>query len=396
MRPILLVAFALAAQLAAAQDTTTKAPLADSGRKTAADGAQLPTTGALTGKVVDQDGRPLPGVDIVVPSTAMRVRSRPDGSFTLHGIPAGDYDIMFRRLGYDPAEFTLNVVAGQQLTVAVTLGRLAQALDAVTIRATVFNEIGGLVLDELGQPIEGAEVAIDGSGRSARTRATGSFLFLDVPPGRYLLRVRKMGFKPQQRGVEMVKQIERNLTVKLDALAQQLSAVEIRAQSGYGARDSVARGEFRARRAMAGTQSDLLTSEDLARAGRAPLNVAIRERALGFAKGASSCVLIDGDQPLVDPAAPMRLTGAQSSGRAGRQTSITGGSGGRLSSGERGIPGGQAWSVLQTIYADQVEAVEIYAENSENSRTACARFPINSPCTCGSTSPSVVVVWLKH
>ena len=386
MRIIALVAFALATNVAVAQDTSRAAGAAP----------RTPLTGALTGKITDPDGKPLAGVDIVAPGAAMRVRSRADGSFTLQGIPRGDYDILFRRLGYEPAEITLNVVAGQQLSVAVKLAPLAQALGAVTIRATIFNELGGLVLNEHGQPIEDAEVSVDGLGRSARTRSGGGFLFLDVPPGRYLLRVRKMGFRPHQRAVEMVRQIERNVTVKLDALAQQLSTVEILAQSGFGVRDSVARRDFLARRRMAGTQSDMLTSEELARSGRAPLNLAIRERALGWVKGGSACVLIDGDQPLVDPAAPMVMTGTQRSSRGGRQTSINGGSSGRLSSGERGVPGGQSFTVLQTIFADQVEAVEIYAENSENSRTACARFPLNSACSCGATTPSVVVVWLKH
>ena len=350
--------------------------------------------GALVGTVIDQDRRPLADVDIVAPGIARRTRSRADGSFTLAGLPPGDHEVRFRKLGYDPAELTLNVVPGQQLSVAVTLGLLSQKLNPVLIQATVFNEIGGLVVDEHGQPVEGAEVAVDGAGRSVRTRADGGFLFLDVAPGRYLLRVRKLGYRPQQRALEMVKQLERTLTIRLSGLAQELSAVEIVAQSGMGARDSVARREFNARRAMAGTQSDLITRDELARSGRAPLSAAIRERALGLMKGGSACVLIDGDQPLIDPA---ESSGSwwQGPSRAGRPTSIGGGSSGRMSGGSRASPGAQ-FTVLQTLFADQVEAVEIYNANSENSRTACARFPANSRCTCGAQTPSVVVVWLKH
>ena len=283
------------------------------------------------------------------------------------------------------------------MSVAVKLGPIAQRLDAITINASVFNELGGLVIDASGEPVAGAEVAIDGAGRSARTREDGAFLFLDIAPGRYLLRVRKMGYTAQQRGLEMVKQIERSITFRMASLAHSLSAVEITAESGFSARDSVARKEFASRRQMAGTRSDLLTSEDLARSGRTPLSFAIRERALGWVKGGSSCVLIDGDQPMYDQAARVGSTamqGRRPAASVGGFGNRGGGTGTRLSSGEQGAFTG--WSPLQTIFADQVDAVEIYEANSENSRSACARFPISSPCTCAAQTPSVVVVWLKH
>ena len=354
-----------------AQDTTRAQPGRDSVRRDSlAREAQRPAQrGVLVGTIADTAGRPLAGADVIVLGTAVRTRSRPDGRFTLGGVPAGDVNVVFRKLGYEATDVALTVVANTQMSLAVRLGPLAQALEAVNVSATLFNELGGFVVDAAGRPVRGADVTIDGSGRSARTREDGAFLFLDVAVGRYLMRVRKLGFTPQQRALEMVRQIERTITFRLSSLAQNLSAVEITAQSGFSARDSIARRDFLSRRRMAGSQSDLLTSEDLARSGRLPLSVAIRERALGWVKGGSACVLVDGDNRLDD---------------------VSGGAA------ERTIPGGQRFSVLQTIFADQVDAVEIYAENSENSRSACARFPLNSPCACDTRIPSVVIVWLKR
>ena len=380
------IAFLLGGPSAAgAQDPTKKAAAGDS--------AKAPTTGALVGKVTDENGKALAGADIVVQRLAMRVRTRTDGSFTLQGIPVGDYDILFRKLGYDPAEITLNVVAGQQFSVAVKLGQLGQRLDTVTITAVVFNEVSGMVTDSSDHPLEGAEIVIDGSDFKYRTRADGRFLFLDVPPGKYLLRMRKMGYRPVTRSLQMVKRLDRNITARMAALAQSLSAVQIIGESGFSGRDSVAQRDFTVRRQMSGTQADFMSREDLAELGKTPLNHAIRQAARGMAAKelyAAACVLVDGQNPLNDPGQSMQLANGSRGGLGGAQ--------GNAVLGERGIPGGAGFTTLQTIFADQVELVEIYPAGSENSATACARFPITMPqCDCNAArSQPVVVVWLKH
>ena len=53
--------------------------------------------------------------------------------------------------------------------------------------------------------------------------------------------------------------------------------------------------------------------------------------------------------------------------------------------------------MLQTIFADQVESVELYPAGSEMSQTACSRFPISMPeCGCDAARPvPIVVVWMR-
>ena len=377
MRALLVVvSVALFAARALAQDATAAAQF-----------------GALKGVVVRPDGRPVPGADVVVMGTAMRVKSRADGSFLLQGIPPGDYEILFRKLGFDPASFTLNVVAGQQQEVQVKLATIVQQLDTVNVVTTVFNEVSGSVRDSLGRAIVGADVEIDGTPHKMRTRADGRFLFLDVPTGRFLMRVRKLGFSQVRRSIEMVKQLERSITIVLSPLPLTLRPMEIIAQSGLSSADSVAQIEFGARRRMSGTQSDMLVKEDLAELAKTPLNWAIRQRARGMAAkelAGAACVLVDGQQPLVDAGRGVRL-GLSGGGGFG-------GAGGNSNPADRAAPGGGSnFTVLQTIFADQVESVELYPAGSEMSQTACSRFPISMPeCGCDAARPvPIVVVWMR-
>ena len=369
-----------------AQDTTARA---------GADSARLPRTGALRGVVAGQDGSPLGGVDVVVMTTALRVRSRADGSFQVNGMPPGDYEVVFRRLGFDPASFILRVVSGQQQEVQVKLAKLPQKLDTVNVTTTVFNEVSGVVTDTSGRSLAGVDVEIDGTDHRMRTRADGGFLFLDIPAGRYMLRVRKLGYAQVRRSIEMAKQLERRMGIQLTPLAQLLAANEIIAQSGLSAADSVAQAEFSIRRRMAGSQSDLLVKEDIAELQKTPLNWAIRQKARGIAAkelASSACVLIDGQTPLVDAGTGVQL------GLAGRRGPSFGGGGGNSNPASRASPGGGSnFTVLQTMFADQVESVELFPAGSEHSQTACSRFPINMPqCGCDAARPvPIVVVWLR-
>lgn len=362
--------------------------------------ARVPKTGAISGTVSDLTGKPLGGADVVIYGTAMRAKSRDDGKFTLPGIPAGDYEVLFRKLGYAPAEFTANVVAGVQQSVAVKLDQLTQKLDTITITAEVFNEMAGLITDTVGSPLEDVDVRIVGSDMRMHTRDDGKFLFLDVPTGRYLLQLRKIGYRSVQRSVEMVKRIDRHLAVRMESLAKGLSPVMITAQSGYGPREEVAMRDFEVRRKMAGTQADLITREDLADFGKVPLTWAIRAKGKGIAVkdlAGISCVLVDGDAPAPAARAVSDGTRIQTAGSGGRISGTTGATiRAQRGTARAATPQGET-TPLGFFFADQVEAIELYPEGSEMSSTACARLTNVNGCDCDAARPPpVVVVWLRH
>jgi hypothetical protein len=393
MRRAWRVALACAVLTTAAQAQDTTRVRADTVRK-------APTTGVLAGTITDLTGQPLGGADVVIFGTAMRAKSNADGKFTLPGIPAGDYDVLFRKLGFVPAEFTANVAAGMQQNVAVKLEQLHQKLDTVTITAEVFNEMAGLITDTVGNPIEDVDVRIVGSEMRMHTRDDGRFLFLDVPTGRYLIQMRKLGYRPVQKSVEMVKRIDRHLAVRMTPVAQGLSPVMITAESGYGPREEVAMRDFEVRRKMAGTESDLITREDLAELGKAPLSWAIRMKGKGIAAkdlAGISCVLIDGDQPAPASRATSDGTRVQTPGGGGRFSGTTSGTiRGQRGASRTATPQGET-TPLGFFFADQVEAIELYPEGSEMSSTACARLTNINGCDCDAArSPPVVVVWLRH
>ena len=346
-----LAALAAAAGSLRAQDTASR----------------MVSTGSLGGTIADTGGAPLGAVDVVVIGTALRTRSRADGRFLLSGIPVGGYQVIFRKLGFEPASFTLDAVPGSQHSVAVTLGPLAYRLDTVTVTTQVFNELGGIVTDSLDRPLGDADVQVVGSGLRMRTRADGRFLFLDVTPGKYLLKVRKLGYRPHQRSLEMVRRLERNITAKLSPLARELSPIVIREQSGFDGRAALAQRDFEVRRKMAGSHADFLTQEELAKLGRTRLDIAIRETAAGISAkqmGRTACVLEDGIRP---------------------------------AAGSYDNRGSNESPVLGSYFADQVDAVELYPAGSEMSMTACARFGATRGCDCSAFRvPPVIIVWLKH
>ena len=384
------LAWALLTTGVQAQDTTTAR--ADSTRK-------APTTGVLAGTITDLTGRPLDGADIVVFGTAMRAKSRADGKFALAGIPVGDYEVIFRKLGFAPGEFTANVTAGLQQNVIVKLEPLTRQLDTVTVTAEVFNEMAGLITDTVGNPIEGVDVRIVGSELRMHTRDDGRFLFLDVPTGRYLIQMRKLGWRPVQRSVEMVKRLDRHLTVRMSSLAQGLSPVMITEQSGYG-RAEVAVRDFEVRRKMAGSEADMITRDDLAELGKAPLTWAIRMKGKGIAAkdlAGISCVLVDGDVPAPASRAASDGTRVQTQGGGGRISGTTAGTlRAQRGAARAATPKGET-TPLGFFFADQVEAIELYPEGSEMSSTACGRLTHVNGCDCDAARPPpVVVVWLRH
>src|SRR5687767_6969360 len=59
------------------------------------------------------------------------------------------------------------------------------------------SSIGGVVTDEAtGQPLEGARVIVVGPNRIEATNQEGRYLFRNVAPGSYGLRVLRLGYRP--------------------------------------------------------------------------------------------------------------------------------------------------------------------------------------------------------
>ena len=78
------------------------------------------------------------------------------------------------------------------LALAILAG--ARRADAQT------GTISGTVTDAAnGQPLEGVQIVLEGTGRGAVTAADGRYFLLSVPPGTYTVIARRLGYQTEER-----------------------------------------------------------------------------------------------------------------------------------------------------------------------------------------------------
>lgn len=331
--------------------------------------APVQPTGAIAGTVRDEGGRPVPEAVITVDRTARQVRSDTAGRFLIERVPAGIQDLSIRRVGFLPARAELNVIADSATVISVTLVSAAQRLRAVRVEEQLFNQLGGVVIDERGAPVAGAEVDIVGLRRSMVTDTDGRFLFVDLAPGNYMLEVRKEGFRLGRRGVEMVARIERDFAIRLYAGEDLRMSVELA---------RVVAHEADLRQSMAGVLARVVNRAELERWDEAPLAVALA--------GSSGALTMNAPRPgrLGKSLDPRGTAGSQFGMDAREGASCVLINGYELMSGP----------ALQHFRANEVERVEIFPPGTDRSRTLCSRFPPSSGCACPPETGGIVI-WLK-
>ena len=127
-RVALLVAFAFLPRTSAAQSKPNLA--ADAGQSTAR------PLGTIDGVVSDTGLAPLQGAFVSILGTKIRVGTGPNGRFRITKVPAGQYLVIVRRVGYRPTSGVIDVPATDTTRLAYTLERLRpEELDAVVITA---------------------------------------------------------------------------------------------------------------------------------------------------------------------------------------------------------------------------------------------------------------------
>jgi hypothetical protein len=90
------------------------------------------------------------------------------------------------------------------------------ALLSRVLLAQAPSEVRGRVLDaESGDPLSGADVSI--GGFLVTTGRDGTFLFGSVDPGRYELRVRRVGYAPSMRGIDVLPGLSQQIEIRLAA-----------------------------------------------------------------------------------------------------------------------------------------------------------------------------------
>ena len=91
-------------------------------------------TGTVTGTVTRTEGGELSSVSVSVASTGQSTVTGTDGKYTLRRVPAGPQTIVFRWLGFRPAQVQVEVQAGGTVTADVAMEAVAVSLAEVVVR----------------------------------------------------------------------------------------------------------------------------------------------------------------------------------------------------------------------------------------------------------------------
>jgi len=216
---------------------------------------QLRTPGprTLTGVVKDTTGFVL-DAEIMIVQLKLRTSADASGQFTFRDVRPGRYQVGARRLGYFPQVKTV-IVTEEGGVVEFSLVPMAHALPPV-VTAAQRGGLSGVVGDTAFNVIQGAEVQIISTARRATSDSTGSF-FIDAPPGKHMVRVKREGFAPRMISVTVPRDSGRRMLVWL----QPASDASMRREEA--AIDSMR--ERLMRRSVA--TSALYTREDINRVG---------------------------------------------------------------------------------------------------------------------------------
>jgi hypothetical protein len=194
--------------------------------------AQEKFSGAIHGRIVDQNGDRVVGAQVTIMPGARHVISFEDGGFDFGNIKPGEYTISARRIGYDPASAVFTV-RDSAIYVAITLVALPQLLDSIRIREKAVGlRFNGIVMDQNQEPVKNAEVMAVGIDNTLHTDSLGRFFVPKLGRGAFMIRIRKIGYAPLLSSYYLFS--DRVDTLELARLSQSLSPVQIEAESGFG------------------------------------------------------------------------------------------------------------------------------------------------------------------
>ncbi|WNH12582.1 TonB-dependent receptor [Thalassobellus suaedae] len=133
----------------------------------------------ITGKVVDENGMPLPGVSILLEGTSKGAVSDFDGNFSVNNVEAGTYSLIASYIGYTKQK--LNITLPQTKNLLITLKEDLSQLDEVLITG---------FFDKRTRMESSVAMSSLGAKEIARTAPTSSADLLKNMPGIYVNQAR--------------------------------------------------------------------------------------------------------------------------------------------------------------------------------------------------------------
>ena len=163
-------------------------------------------SGMIRGRVVSTDGRSLAYADVRLfvegdPRQSSAARADNDGQYEFRDLPLGRYRLMAAKTGFGPVAAdnqAPNRAAGSIADIGVTLAD-GERRERADIRLLRWGTLSGRVLDERGDPLQGARVDLlrprYEAGRrrlmpassAALTDDQGRYRLYSLPPGQYIV-----------------------------------------------------------------------------------------------------------------------------------------------------------------------------------------------------------------
>jgi hypothetical protein len=111
--------------------------IAGSGSDSSARGAPAAGLGTarLTGKVVNNAGKPLAGARVQLEGTTRAAVTRPNGDFVLDSLPAGTQNVTVRLLGFAPVEEAVDLISREPRNMTIKMTEFVPVLETVRVTA---------------------------------------------------------------------------------------------------------------------------------------------------------------------------------------------------------------------------------------------------------------------
>ena len=191
----------------AAEDSLEKRMLAELGVAIVSPAARVYPPGAaagIRGRVTGADGQPIRDArvqlsGVLVPltgSSPQQVWTDADGRYVLMGLRAGNYTVQVSRPGFAAASFGQQGAIEGGRTITLATDQVADDVDIVLPRGIA---VSGVVLDDRGEPLQGASVyavqlrQVEGrvaalfAGSPRRTDDGGRYRLFNLRPGTYVV-----------------------------------------------------------------------------------------------------------------------------------------------------------------------------------------------------------------
>ncbi|MFQ6610908.1 MAG: carboxypeptidase-like regulatory domain-containing protein, partial [Fidelibacterota bacterium] len=93
----------------------------------------LVAQGAISGSVMDSDGLPIPGANVIISGTSLGASADNGGSFTIENVPGDTYTLVATAIGYARTEQKVSVTDGSTTTVRFELKTDVLGMNSVVV-----------------------------------------------------------------------------------------------------------------------------------------------------------------------------------------------------------------------------------------------------------------------